>query len=251
MSDPLLPLLLAVPVVVLACQVGGRAVRLLGQPPVIGEILAGVMLGPSLLGWLAPSLQHHLLPPSVLPITSALGNLGLLAFLFLIGLDLDLRALRTTGGAVTLVSLSGVLLPMALGAGLATAIYPYFAPEGVGRLPFTLFVAVALSITAFPVLARILADRGLQSSPLGTFALACAAIDDVLAWCLLTAAVALSTSGTALSVLATLALTAAFAASLTSLRPALRAVLERAGRSGDDLVLALLFTGLCLGAYAT
>ncbi|MEU1528028.1 cation:proton antiporter [Streptomyces fagopyri] len=119
----------------LACQAGGRAVRLLGQPPVIGEILAGILLGPSLLGWLAPSVQHHILPPSVLPITSALGNLGLLAFLFLIGLELDLRSLGTTRGSVAAVSLSGVLLPMALGAALASALYPHFAPDGVGRLP--------------------------------------------------------------------------------------------------------------------
>ncbi|MBN0045671.1 MULTISPECIES: cation:proton antiporter [Streptomyces] len=251
MSDPLLPVLLAVPVVVLACQAGGRAVRLLGQPPVIGEILAGTLLGPSLLGWLAPTVQQHLLPPSVLPVTSALGTLGLLAFLFLTGLELDLRSLRTTRGAVAAVSLTGLLLPMALGAALAAALYPHFAPDGVERLPFTLFVAVALSITAFPVLARILADRGLETTPLGTFALACAATDDALAWCLLTAAVALATTGTALSALTTLGLTAAFAAGLTLIRPLLRTLLERAGRTGDELVLALLFTGLCLSAYTT
>lgn len=251
MSDPLLPVLLAVPVVILACQAGGRAVRLLGQPPVIGEILAGILLGPSLLGWLAPAVQQHLLPPSVLPITSALGNLGLLAFLLLIGLELDLRSLGTTRGAVAAVSLTGLLLPMALGAALASVLYPHFAPEGVGRLPFTLFVAVAMSITAFPVLARILTDRGLETTPLCTFALACAATDDALAWCLLTAAVALATSGTALSALTTLAVTAAFAASLTLLRPLLRALAERAGRTCDDLVLTLLFAGLCLSAYAT
>ncbi|ELS55785.1 cation:proton antiporter [Streptomyces viridochromogenes] len=252
MSDPLLPVLLAVPVVILACQAGGWAVRLLGQPPVIGEILAGILLGPSLLGWLAPGAQHHLLPPSALPVTSALGNLGLLAFLFLIGLELDLRSLGTTRGAVAAVSLTGVLLPMALGAALATVLYPHLAPDGVGRLPFTLFVAVALSITAFPVLARILADRGLETTPLGAFALACAATDDALAWCLLTAVVALSTSGTALSALTALALAAAFAACLTVvLRPLLRALLARAGRTSDDLVLVLLFAGLCLSAYTT
>ncbi|XHM65335.1 cation:proton antiporter [Streptomyces nigra] len=251
MPDPLLPLLLAVPVVVLACQAGGRAVRLLGQPPVIGEILAGILLGPSLLGWLAPGIQHHLLPPPVLPITAALGNLGLLSFLFLIGLELDLRTLRTTRGAVAAVSLSGVLLPMALGAALASAMYPHLAPPGVDRLPFTLFIAVALSITAFPVLARILADRGLETTPVGTFVMACAATDDALAWCLLTAVVALSTAGTALSAVTTLALSVVLAAGLTLLRPAMRALLTRAGRTSDDLVLALLFAGLCLSAYTT
>ncbi|GAA1539103.1 hypothetical protein GCM10009730_55350 [Streptomyces albidochromogenes] len=251
MPDPLLPVLLAVPVVVLACQAGGRAVRLLGQPPVTGEILAGIMLGPSLLGWLAPGVQHHILPPSALPITCALGNLGLLAFLLRIGLELDLRSLGSTRGAVAAVSLSGVLLPMALGAALGSALYPHFAPDGVDRLPFTMFVAVALSLTAFPVLTRILADHGLENTPLGTLALACAATDDALAWCLLTAAVALSISGTALSALATLALTAAFAVGLIFLRPQLRALLKRAGRTSDDLVLVLLFAGLCHSAYTT
>ncbi|MEU0108307.1 cation:proton antiporter [Streptomyces sp. NPDC006251] len=251
MSDTLLPLLLAVPTVVLACQAGGRAARLLGQPPVIGEILAGILLGPSLLGWLAPGVQHHLLPPSALPTTSALGSLGLLTFLFLIGLELDLRSLSATRGAVAAVSLSGVLLPMTLGAALASAMYPHLAPPGVDRLPFTLFIAVALSITAFPVLARILADRGLETTPLGTFVLACAATDDALAWCLLTAVVALSTTGTALSALTTLALTAVFAVGLTLLRPVLRTLLTRAGRTSDDLVLVLLFAGLCLSAYTT
>ncbi|MFD8847819.1 cation:proton antiporter [Streptomyces sp. NPDC059604] len=251
MPDPLLPVLLAVPAVILACQAGGRAVRFLGQPPVIGEILAGILLGPSLLGWLAPSVQHHLLSPPALPTVSALGNLGLLAFLFLTGLELDLRSLGTTRGAVAAVSLTGLLLPMTFGAALATALYPHFAPDGTRRLPFTLFVAVALSITAFPVLARILADHGLQTTTLGTFALACAAAADALAWCLLTAAIALTTTGTALSALTTLALTAAFATGLTLIRPLLRTLVERAGRTGDELVLALLFAGLCLSAYTT
>ncbi|MDH6111414.1 Kef-type K+ transport system membrane component KefB [Kitasatospora sp. MAP12-15] len=251
MSDTLLPLLLAVPAVVLACQAGGRAVRLIGQPPVIGEILAGILLGPSALGWIAPGLQHHLLPPAALPVTSALGNLALLAFLFLIGSELDLRSLRTARRAVIAVSLGSLLLPLALGAALAAAMYPHLAPPGVARLPFTLFVAVALSITAFPVLARVLADRGLETTRLGTFVMACAAVDDALAWCLLTAVVALATAGTLTSAVATFALGAALAAALTLLRPALRALLERAGRTSDDLVLVVLFAGLCLTAYAT
>lgn len=251
MTDSLLPLLLAVPATVLACHAGGRAVRLLGQPPVIGEILAGILLGPSLLGWLAPNIQHHLLPPSVLPVTSAIGNLGLLAFLFLIGLELDLSSLRTARRAVITVSLGSLLLPLALGTVIASAMYPHLAPPGIDRLPFTLFVAVALSITAFPVLARILADRGLEATQLGTFVMACAATDDALAWCLLTAVVALCTAGTAFSALITFAWTATLAVGLTLLRPVLYALLKRAGRTSDDLVLALLFSGLCLSAYAT
>jgi Kef-type K+ transport system membrane component KefB len=217
----------------------------------MGEILTGILLGPSLFGWLAPEVQHRLLPASALPITAALGNLGLLAFLFLIGLELDLRSLRTARRAVVAVSAGSLLLPLAFSTALATAAYQTLAPTGVGRLPFTLFVAVALSITAFPVLVRALADRGLETTRLGTFVMACAAVDDALAWCLLTAVVALCSTRTPLSELTTLGLAAAFAIMLTLLRPLLHQLVERAGRTGDDLVLALLFSGLCLTAYAT
>lgn len=250
-ADPLLPVLLAVPAVMLACHAGGRAVRRLGQPPVIGEILVGILLGPSLLGWLAPGIQQHLLPAAVLPVLSALGNLALLAFMFLIGAELDLRTLRTAKRAVVGVSLGSVLLPLALGAALALAMYPRLAPPGVDRLPFVLFVAVALSITAFPVLARILADRNLETTHLGAFVMTCAAANDAIAWCLLTVVIALCTAATALSALAAAGLTLALAIALTGLRPALRKLLERAARGSDDLVLVILFAGLCLTAYAT
>src|SRR5262249_14609053 len=134
--DPLLPVLLAVPAVMLACHAGGRAARRLGQPPVIGEILVGILLGPSLLGWLAPGLQRHLLPTAVHPVMSALGNFGLLGFLFLIGVEIDLGALRNARRAVIGVSLGSILLPLVLGGALAVAMYPQLAPQGVARLPF-------------------------------------------------------------------------------------------------------------------
>jgi Kef-type K+ transport system membrane component KefB len=249
--DPLLPALLAVPAVILACHAGGWAVRRLGQPRVIGEILAGVLLGPSLLGWLAPALHHRLLPTAALPIVSALGNLALLAFLFLIGVELDLRTLRNARLAVVGVSVGSILLPLALGAALALAMYPRLAPHGVGRLPFVLFVAVSLSITAFPVLARILADRNLETTRLGAFVMACAAANDAIAWCLLTTVVALCVTATPLSALAGAGLTAALATALILLRPTLRRLLARAGRSSDDRVLVMLCAGLFLAAYAT
>ncbi|MET7949112.1 cation:proton antiporter [Micromonospora sp. NPDC005324] len=249
--DPLLPVLLAVPAVMLACHVGGRAIRRIGQPPVIGEILVGILLGPSLLGWLAPDLQHHLLPPAVLPVVSALGSLALLTFLFLIGAELDLHTLRNARHAVVTVSLGSILLPLALGAALALTMYPTLAPNGVGRAPFVLFVGVALSITAFPVLARVLADRNLETTYLGAFVMACAAINDAIAWCLLTAAIALSTTGSPLSALVAAALTAALATALVLLRPAMRKMLASAARSSDEFVLVILCAGLFLTAYAT
>ncbi|MGW8762890.1 cation:proton antiporter [Streptomyces sp. NPDC055815] len=251
MSSPLSLVLVAVPAVVLACQAGGWAARRLGQPPVIGEMAVGILLGPSFLGWLAPGLQHFLLPPAVLPYTSVLGNLALLVFLFLIGLELDLGSLRAARRAVASVAAGSILLPLVLGAALALAMYPALAPPGVQRLPFVLFVGTALSITAFPVLARILTDRGLATTRLGTFVLACAAADDALAWCLLIAVTSLATAGSPVDALTALALAAALTAVLAAARPVVKRTLERAARTSDDLVTVLLVTGLLLAACAT
>ncbi|MFC8538625.1 cation:proton antiporter [Streptomyces sp. NPDC057249] len=251
MSSPLSLVLIAVPAVVLACQAGGWAARRLGQPPVIGEMSVGILLGPSLLGWLAPGVQHLLLPPAVLPYTSVLGNLALLVFLFLVGLELDLRSLRASRRAVASVATGSMVLPLVLGAGLALAMYPLLAPDGVRRLPFVLFIATAMSITAFPVLARILTDKGLASTRLGTFALACSAADDAFAWCLLIAVTSLATAGSPADALVALALTALLTAALMAGRRAVRRALERAARASDERVTVLLVAGLLLAAWAT
>lgn len=251
MSSPLALVLIAVPAVVLACQAGGWAARRLGQPPVIGEMAIGILLGPSLLGWLAPGVQHLLLPPAVLPYTSVLGNLALLVFLFLIGLELDLHSLRVSRRAVASVATGSMVLPLALGTVLALAMYPAFAPPGVQRLPFVLFIATALSITAFPVLARILTDKGLATTRLGTFALACAAVDDALAWCLLIAVTSLATAGSPLDALVALALTTMLTAALVAGRRLVKRALDRAARTSDELVTVLLVAGLLLAAWAT
>ncbi|MCT6780547.1 cation:proton antiporter [Streptomyces sp. CS7] len=244
-------ILVAVPTVVLACQAGGWAARRVGQPPVIGEIAVGILLGPSLLGWLAPDVQRLLLPPAALPVTSVLGNIALLVFLFLIGLELDLPSLRANRRAVASVAAGSVLLPLTLGTALALAMYPYLAPPGVQRPPFVLFIAAALSITAFPVLARILADRGLATTRLGTFALACAAADDALAWCLLIAVTSLATAASPLDAATALVLTVALIAALATARPLVKRILERAARASDDLVTVLAVAGLLLAAWTT
>lgn len=251
MSSPLSLVLATVPAVMLACHAGGWAARRIGQPPVIGEMAVGILLGPSLFGWLAPGVQQFLLPPAVLPFTSVLGNLALLVFLFLIGLELDLSCLRSARGAVASVAAGSILLPLALGAGLAGAMYPALAPPGVARLPFVLFIATALSVTAFPVLARILTDRGLAATPLGSFALTCAAADDAVAWCLLIAVVALATTGSLLGALTALVLTTVLAAGMAALRPIMGWGLRRAARASDDVVTVLLVAGLLLAACAT
>ncbi|MCY0941762.1 cation:proton antiporter [Streptomyces antarcticus] len=251
-ADPMPALLVAVPVVILACQAGAALFRRFGQPPVVGEIATGILLGPSLLGWLWPDAQHWLFPPAVLPYTSVLGQLGLLAFMFLVGLELDLKSLRGHTRVAVAVSQAGMLLPLVLGALLAVAMYGDFAPDGVGQVPFTLFIAVAMSITAFPVLARILIDRGLYGTPLGALAMACAAVDDVVAWCLLALVVALSSAGSPMEAATTAALAVAFTLVMFYLvRPLLARWAARAERYQDGIVLVALFSGLSLSALAT
>lgn len=248
--DPLHDLLIAVPVVILACQGGARLLRGLGQPPVVGEIAVGILLGPSLLGWVWPGAQHWLFPDTVLPYIGVLGDLGLLAFMFLVGLELDLGALRGQSRTAIAVSQVSIALPLGLGCLLALGLFGRFAPDGVDRPAFVLFIGVSLSVTAFPVLARILTDRGLYGTPLGALAMACAAVDDVTAWCLLAAAVAVG--GGSSGVLGTALFAAVFlAVMLGVVRPLLVRGTPRAERTGDGVVLVVLFSGLCLSALVT
>jgi Kef-type K+ transport system membrane component KefB len=158
---------------------------------VIGEILGGILLGPSVFGRLAPQASANLFPPGSLVPFDVLSTVGLILFLFLIGTELDYAALREHKATATLSSALSILLPFAMAIALAPSLRAHFAPSGVGALPFALFLGVSLSITAFPVLARILEERGIQSTPLGTTALICAAVDDVCAWTLLAVALTL------------------------------------------------------------
>ncbi|MEU2059737.1 cation:proton antiporter [Streptomyces sp. NPDC013455] len=250
--DPLPDLLLAVPAVILACGAGARLARRVGQPPVVGEIAAGIALGPSLLGWLAPDAQHWLFPASVMPYLSALGNLGLLAFMFLIGLELDLGTLRRARGVAVAVSVSSLVVPFALGSLTALAMYDRLAAAHQDRLPFLLFIAIAMSITAFPVLARILIDRGMYTTPLGTVAMASAAVNDVCAWCLLAVVAAVSTSSSPDQALVTVAEAVGFALVMGYVvRPVLARLAGRAGRVSESMVLVLVFSGVCLSSLAT
>ncbi|MBN0048308.1 cation:proton antiporter [Streptomyces actuosus] len=252
-SDPLPDLLVALPVVILACGAGAQLVRRLGQPPVVGEIAVGILLGPSLLGLLWPGAQGWLFPQSVLPYLGVLGDVGLLAFMFLVGLELDLGSLRGHSRTAVAVSQAGIALPLALGTLLALGMYGTFAPAGADRLSFVLFIAVSMSITAFPVLARILTDRGLYRSRVGALAMASAAVDDVTAWCLLAAVVAVTGSGSPLEAVITALYAVGFAAVMVIVvRPLLARWAARAERRhADGVVLVVLFSGVCLAACAT
>ena len=170
----------------------GRGFRYLGQPPVIGEVVAGILLGPSLLGAISPDAMHWLIPGAdddpkgqVLSALKAIATLGVVLYMFLVGLDLNGAKLRRKARATIAISHASIVAPFVLGTALALWLYPILSHRGVPFTSFALFMGVALSVTAFPVLARILADRGLDKTEAGVVALGCAAADDVTAWCLL------------------------------------------------------------------
>lgn len=189
-SVPDLPLLLAQIIVILVvARVVGLLVRRIGQPQVVGEMLAGIALGPSLLGAQAPTLAAALFPPNSLGFLNALSQIGLLVFMFLIGLELDPKVIRQRGRSAIVISHASIVAPFLLGAILAIVLYPTLSGREVSFTGFALFMGAAMSVTAFPVLARILTERRLLRTPIGAVAVACAAIDDITAWCILAAVV--------------------------------------------------------------
>jgi Kef-type K+ transport system membrane component KefB len=178
-------LLLQIVVVCSVARATGWLFTKLRQPRVVGEIFAGLLLGPSLFGWLAPAASSFLFPPQGLGPLYSLSQVGLLLFIFQVGLELDVRELRKMGRAVVLTSNISILIPFLAGAGLALFLYPRLSIPTVPVSIFALFMGTAMSITAFPVLARILTERNLLQSKVGSIAISCAAVDDVTAWCLL------------------------------------------------------------------
>jgi Kef-type K+ transport system membrane component KefB len=233
-AQPLARLILQILVIVAAARLFGAAARHLGQPPVIGEIAAGIALGPSLAGAWFPAFSAQVFPASSLGLLQLLAQIGVILFMFVVGLDFNWSSVRKKAAAAVAVSHVSILLPFLLGVLVAFPLYREHAPPGVPFQAFGLFMGIAMSITAFPVLARILEDRGLTRTPIGSTALTCAAVDDVTAWTLLAFVVAVVTAGGAFSILgATLALASLFAAVMIRIvRPLLSMVL--APRIGRD-----------------
>ena len=189
--------LLQIVVILTLAKVVGMALRKVNQPAVVGEMLAGILLGPSVLGALWPTGYALLFPAGSVRFLGSVSQLGLVMFMFLVGLELRPADLRGRGYTAILVSHTGIVLPLFLGALLSLALYPVLGPQDVSFRAFALFIGAAMSVTAFPVLARLLADRRLTGTRLGVLAVACAAVDDVSAWCILAVVVALSRPGVA------------------------------------------------------
>jgi Kef-type K+ transport system membrane component KefB len=185
-------ILIEVLVVIGGSRLVGWAFRSINQPLVIGEIVAGIALGPSLLGWLAPDLSAVLFPADAIPFLNVLSQIGLVFFMFLIGLELDPKYLRGNLNTAVVTSGMSILVPFSFAGVLSLIIYPIVSNASVSFTAFALFLGAAMSITAFPVLARIITENNLQNTRLGTLALTCAAVDDVTAWCLLALAIAVT-----------------------------------------------------------
>ena len=181
----LFQLVLQIAVILVAARIVGFLFQKINQPQVVGEMVAGILLGPSLLGWLAPGVSAALFPPASLSYLNALSQVGLVVFMFVVGLALNPSELHGYGHAAVLTSHVSIVAPFCLGGLTALYLYPRLSDDGVTFTGFALFMGAAMSITAFPVLARILSERGLVRSRMGTLAIACAAVDDVTGWCIL------------------------------------------------------------------
>jgi Kef-type K+ transport system membrane component KefB/nucleotide-binding universal stress UspA family protein len=232
----------------------GLGCRLIKQPLVIGEIIAGIMLGPSLLGWLFPEASAWLFPSETLPFLNVLSEIGLIFFMFLIGLELNPKYLIGQLDVAILTSNVSILVPFSLGSILALLLYPLVSNNTVSFTAFTLFLGAAMSITAFPVLARIITENNLQGSRLGTLALTCAAVDDVTAWCLLALAIAVTRTNSFVGALPTIFESLLYIAFMMTVgRWLLRKIVTHYKRRAQlsQLVLAFIYMGVVISALIT
>lgn len=254
LSEPLAVLLLQIIVIIAFARLFGFLFKKIGQPAVIGEIVAGIVLGPSIIGSYFPEINHFLFPAGSLGTLNFLSQIGLILFMFIIGMELDLKAIGKQAYGAVIISHASIIIPYTLGMVLAYFIYNKYAPEGITFLSFSLFMGIAMSITAFPVLARILQEKGLTRSKLGAMALTCAAADDLTAWCILAAVIALVKSGSSVSVLYTIALAVAYVIlMLKVVRPALeKAEAIYAGHERKrTAIIAMFFIMLIISSYIT
>ena len=252
-ADVMLHILIALSVVIAVARAGGIVFRFLGQPAVVGEIIAGIMLGPSLLGRVWPEASAYILPPMVAPFLDVLAQLGIILYMFLVGLELDKGLMAERGESAVAISHASIAVPFLLGNALALLLYPEIAAAGIPFTGFSLFMGVSMSVTAFPVLSRILADLGLSQTPLGVTALTCAAVDDVTAWCLLAVVVGVvEAHGTGSLITAAMAV-AYIVFMIVLVRPQILRLTERQENSGHltQGMMAIVFILLMISALTT
>lgn len=254
LQHPLAILLAQIVTIILVARLFGWIFRKIGQPSVIGEMIAGIVLGPSLVGMYFPEFSNTLFPKESLGNLQFLSQIGLIFFMFVIGMELDLKVLKNKAHESVVISHASIVIPFALGLSLAYFIYGTFAPEGVEFSSFGLFMGIAMSITAFPVLARIVQERGMQKTKLGTIAITCAAADDITAWCILAVVIAIVKAGSFVSALYVIGLAILYViVMLKVVRPFLKRVgdLNSTRESLNKPVVAIFFITLLCSAYAS
>ena len=254
LEHPLALLLAQIITIILVARFFGWVCKKIGQPSVIGEIVAGIVLGPSLAGLYFPAFSAFLFPPQSLGNLQFLSQIGLILFMFVVGMELDLKVLKNKAHEAVVISHASIIIPFALGIGLAYFIYDHFAPPGINFASFGLFTGIAMSITAFPVLARIIQERGIHKTKLGTIVITCAAADDITAWCILASVIAIVKAGSFVSALYTIALAGLYVLTMTNV---VRPFLKRVGDlyvSKENLskgIVAIFFLTLIISSYAT
>jgi Kef-type K+ transport system membrane component KefB len=254
LHHPLSILILQILIIILASRILGWIMSLINQPTVIGEILAGIMLGPSLLGLYFPEATAFIFPLESLGNLQFLSQIGLILFMFIIGMELDIGVLKQQAGAAVFISNTSIVVPFVMGAALAYFLYNSFAPPGAGFIPFALFMGIAMSITAFPVLARIVQERGISRTPMGMTAITCAAINDLTAWGILALVVAIANATAVGGALVTILLSFLYVAiMLFIIRPLLnRIALKYTVRETiSKLVVAMVLSTMLLSSYIT
>lgn len=254
LHHPLAILLAQIVTIIFSARLLGWVCIKIKQPSVIGEMVAGIILGPSLIGMHFPEFSTLLFPKESLGNLQFLSQIGLILFMYIVGMELDLSVLRKKAHDAVVISHASIIFPFALGIGLSYFIYQEFAPDGVQFISFALFIAIAMSITAFPVLARIVQERNLQKTKLGTIVITCAAADDITAWCILAAVIAIVKAGSFTSSIYVIIMAIAYVFLMIKIvRPFLKRIGDlQAGKSSiSKPMVAIFFLTLIISAYAT
>ncbi len=247
-------LILQIIAIIIVARGIGFFFRKMGQPVVIGEILAGIILGPSLLGTYFPEFSNFLFAKDSLGGLQILSQVGLVLFMFVIGMELNLKVLKNTAYEATVISHASIIIPFALGIGLAYYLYPSFAPENIPFSSFSLFIGISMSITAFPVLARIVQEKGLHKTKIGALSLICAAINDITAWCLLAVIIAVVKAGSFASSIYTIVFAIAYVFLMISVvRPFLKKIVSssKSDISLNKTLVVIVFLVLLISSFIT
>jgi Kef-type K+ transport system membrane component KefB len=254
LTHPLAILLLQIVTIIILARIFGFFFKKIGQPSVIGEIIAGIFLGPTIIGHWFPHFSGFLFPSTSLSNLQFLSQIGLILFMFVVGMELDLKTVKNKANDAVIISHASIIFPFSLGVGLAWFIYPEFGPENIPFIAFALFCGIAMSITAFPVLARIVQERGLNRTKLGNIAITCAAADDITAWCILAVVIAIVKAGSVLSSFYIILMAVAYVFLMLKLvRPFLARLGEKHSNkeSMSKQVVAIFFITLVSSAYVT